>query len=72
MGKKKSFYKKQLKPFLKGNRTLIAVLSGVASGIAIAGIIGTEKAKEILQSVEDNVKDFNKKVANGIQKESVS
>ena len=71
MGKKKSFYKKQLKPFLKSNRTLVAVLSGVASGIAIAGIFGTEKAKEILQSVEDNVKDLNKKVANGIQKERV-
>ena len=70
--RKKSFYKKRLKPFLKDNRTLLAVLSGVASGIAIAGILGTEKAKEILQSVEDNVKDFNAKVSNGIQKESVS
>ena len=72
MGKKKSFYKKQLKPFIRGHRTLLAVLSGMASGIAIAGILGTEKAKEILQSVEDNVKDFNKKVENGVHREGVS
>ncbi|HMG90526.1 MAG TPA: hypothetical protein VK589_10705 [Chryseolinea sp.] len=72
MGKKKSFYKKQLKPFLKSNGTLLAVLAGATSGIAIASIFGTEKAKEILQTVEDNIKDFNKKVANGINKESVS
>jgi uncharacterized membrane protein YgaE (UPF0421/DUF939 family) len=72
MGKKKSFYKKEIRPFLKSNRTLLTVLAGVTSGIVIAGIFGTEKAKEIVQSVEDNVKDLSKKVANGLQKEHVS
>jgi hypothetical protein len=59
MGKKKSFYKKQLKPFLKGNSTWVAVLSGMASGLAIARILGPEKEKQIVQSVEDTVKDLN-------------
>ena len=72
MGKKKSFYKKELKPFIKSNRTLLTLLAGVTSGIAIAGILGTEKAKEIVQSVEDNVKDLSNKVANGLQKEHAS
>ena len=59
MGKKRTFYKKQLKPFLKGNSTWVAVLSGMASGLAIARILGNEKAKQIFQSVEDNVNDLN-------------
>jgi hypothetical protein len=63
-GKKKSFWKKQLKPFVKNNNVLLAALGGAAAGISIAGILGTEKAKQIISSIEDNVKDFKTKVAN--------
>ncbi len=64
MGKKskKSFYKKQLKPLVKQNRVLLAALGGVATGITIAGIFGTEKAKEIVNTIEDSVKTFSNKV----------
>ena len=72
MGKKKSFYKREVRPFLKGNRTILSVLAGITSGIAIAGILGTEKAKQIVQSVEDNIKDLNKKVDIGKYKERTS
>ena len=64
MGKKgkKSFYKKRLKPLVKQNRVLLAALGGVATGITIAGILGTEKAKEIVNTIEDSVKAFSDKV----------
>ena len=67
MGKKgkKSFYKKRLKPLVKQNRVLLAALGGVATGITIAGILGTEKAKEIVNTIEDSVKAFSDKVKSG-------
>ncbi len=68
MGKKnkKSFYKKQLKPFLKGNRVLIAALGGAAAGITLANILGTEKARNILHTVEGSISEFTDKVSNGL------
>jgi chitinase len=45
--KKKSFYKKQLKPFVKSNKVLIAALGGAAAGITISNILGSEKAQHI-------------------------
>jgi hypothetical protein len=72
MGKKKSLYKKQLKSFMKSNRILFAVLGGAAAGITIAGLLGTEKAKEILHTVENNVRDFKNKVSNEFQKEPLA
>lgn len=65
MGKKKSFYKK----FAKKNKIVLAALSGAAAGIALASVLGTEKAKEMLQSVEGNMKDFGNRLVNGLQKE---
>lgn len=68
MGKKnkKSFYKKQLKPFLKGNRVLIAALGGAAAGITLANILGTEKAQNILNTVEGSISEFTDKVSKGL------
>ncbi len=60
--KKKSFYKKQLKPLFKQNKVLLAALGGIATGITIASILGTEKAKEIVNSIENSVKDFTDKI----------
>jgi hypothetical protein len=63
MGKKKnkSFYKANVKPVISDNKILLAALGGVAAGITLAGILGTEKAKQIVQTVEDSVKDFTQK-----------
>jgi len=66
MGKKKnkkSFYKKQLKPFLKGNRVLIAALGGAAAGITLSNILGTERAQNVLHTVENSIQEFSDKVA---------
>jgi hypothetical protein len=73
MGKKKknknkSFYKKYLKGLLKGNRSVIvAALTGTATGIALAGILGTEKAKQLVQTVEDGIKDFGTKISRDVR-----
>jgi len=68
MGKKnkKSFYKKQLKPFVKGNKVLLAALGGAAAGITLANIMGREKAQEILHTVEDSITHFTDKVTRGL------
>lgn len=72
MGKKnkKSFYKKQLKPFLKSNRVMLAALTGAATGIAIASILGTERAKQLVNTVEESVRDFTSKARNENSKNS--
>jgi hypothetical protein len=61
---KKSFYKKQLKPLLRQNKVLLAALGGVATGITIAGILGTEKARELVNTIEDSVRTFSDKIKN--------
>lgn len=68
MGKKnkKSFYKKQLKPLIKGNKVLLAALGGAAAGITLANLMGTDKAQQILHTVEGSLADFTDKVSKGI------
>lgn len=72
MGKKnkKSFYKKQFRPFLKDNRVMIAALGGAAVGITLANILGTEKAQNILHTVEGSIHDFTDKVSKGMMGKS--
>jgi len=67
MGKKgkKSFYKKRLKPLLKQNRVLLAAMGGAITGITIANILGTDKAKQIADTIEGSVKNFTDKLRNG-------
>lgn len=65
MGKKsdkKSFYKKSVKPFVKGNRVLLAALTGVAAGLTLSSLMGTEKAKRLLHTIEGSVQDFTSKI----------
>ena len=56
--KKKNSYKKQLRKFMKSNRVILAALTGAATGIAIAGILGTERAKEIVNTVEASFREM--------------
>lgn len=65
MGKKA----KMIKKLTKGNKVLLAALTGAAAGIALAGILGSEKAKELLSSVEGNIADFGNRLANGTHRE---
>jgi hypothetical protein len=68
MGKKgkKSFYKKQLRPFVKSNQVLLAALGGAAAGITLSSLLGTEKAKQVFDTVQTSMKDFSDKVINGL------
>ena len=59
---KKNFFKKELKPAIKNNKLLFAALGGVASGIALAGILGSEKAKAILETVENTISDVGHRI----------
>jgi hypothetical protein len=58
---------KSLRKFAINNKVVLAALGGAAVGIAIARLLGTEKAAEILKAVEANAREFGHKVAVGIQ-----
>ena len=68
MGKKskKSFYKRQIRPFIKNNRVMLAALGGTVAGLTLSNILGTEKAQQILHTVEDSVSNFKDKVMKGL------
>ncbi len=65
MNKKKKHAKSKLMTFLKENRVLLAALSGAAAGIALSVVLGTEKATQVLNSLEGNVKGLTTKLENG-------
>jgi hypothetical protein len=69
MGKKNKTTAKLVRKFAKSNKLALAALGGVATGIAVAGILGNEKAKELLNSVEDGLREFGNKVSNGLQQQ---
>lgn len=60
--KKKSLYKK----LVKGNKVMIAALTGVAAGVTLSNILGTEKAKQILHTVEDSIENFAGKISDSV------
>jgi hypothetical protein len=68
--KKKSFYKKSLKPFMSDNSLFLAALGGMAAGISIATILGTEKAKQIVETIEGTAKDFKTKISNSLNSDN--
>ena len=55
---KKSYYKKELVAFISNNRVVLAALGGVAMGIALANLLGPEKARKFLSVIEDSVKNL--------------
>ena len=72
MGKKKKnrFKKltgKKINSFLTDNRLLLAVLSGAAAGISLAALLGTEKAKQIVENISESAKDITGKLDNGLE-----
>ena len=62
MGKKgkKGSYKKLIGSFVMNNRVMIAAVAGAATGITLASVLGTEKAKKVIGEVGDSVKEFVK------------
>jgi hypothetical protein len=66
MGKKK----KSKKSFLKQNKIMLAALGGVATGISLAGILGTEKARKIVDTLGSSVNEFTNKLKDQMNKKS--
>ena len=62
---KKSFYKNRIKSFMKSNRIVLAVIAGATAGIVITRLLGSERAQEVLQSMEGNIKNLSHKLMNG-------
>ncbi len=73
MGKKnKSFFKQNVKPFLSDNRLLLTALGGVAVGISLANILGSDKAKQLVDTMESSVKDFTNKIKSSLTEEDAN
>jgi hypothetical protein len=62
---KKSAVYKALKPILRDNRVLLAVLAAAAGGVALAAVIGTDRGKQVIDSLSDSVKDLMQPDKNG-------
>jgi len=62
MGKKgkKGSYKKLIGSFVMKNRVMLAAVVGAATGITLANVLGTEKARKVIGEVGNSVKDFIK------------
>jgi hypothetical protein len=62
MGKKgkKGSYKKLIGSFVMKNRVMLAAVAGAATGITLANVLGTEKARRVIGEVGGSVKDFIK------------
>lgn len=65
MGKNK---KKSKKSFMKENKVLLAALGGITAGISLAGILGTEKAKKIADTLGSSVNEFTNKLKDQVNK----
>jgi hypothetical protein len=62
---KKAFRKNRFRSFVKSNRIVLAAIAGAAAGVVITRVIGSEKAKEMFQSMEGNIKNLSHKFMNG-------
>lgn len=59
MGKKgKKTSAKMIGSFVMKNRVMLAAVAGAATGITLATALGTEKAKKVINGLEDSVKSF--------------
>ncbi len=63
-GKKSAVYK-ALKPILRDNRVLLAVLAAAAGGVALAAAIGTDRGKQVIDGLSDSVKGLMQSDKNG-------
>jgi hypothetical protein len=62
---KKSAVYKALKPILRDNRVLVAVLAAAAGGVALAAALGSDRGKQVIDSLSDSVKDLMQPDRNG-------
>jgi len=57
---------KDIKKFASKNKVMLAAIGGAAAGVAITRILGSEKASEILNTVESKVREISNKVSAGL------
>jgi hypothetical protein len=70
MSKKRKKIEKAFKSVVKDNKVLFAALGGAAAGMTLAGIIGTEKGKAVLDAVEDSIATTAERMSNGYIRKS--
>ena len=61
-GKKKnkqrlSFYR-SIKPLIKDNRVLLAMLGAMGAGVALASAVGSDKGRSIVDQITKTIKDW--------------
>lgn len=69
--KKKKTGKKALKAFIKSNKVMLAALGGAAAGITMATALGSEKAKELVNTLENSLSTISDKIQNGLTSNGV-
>lgn len=55
-----------VKSFISDNKILIAAIGGVTLGLAIASLMGNDKAKQILRSAGSTLSDVSGKFINNL------
>lgn len=63
----KKISSKRVSSFLTDNSLLLAVLGGAAAGISLAALLGTEKAKQIVDNISESAKNIASKLDNGME-----
>lgn len=58
---------KGIKKFASKNKVILAAVGGAAAGVAITRMLSTEKAAEIMNTVENKVRELGNKVTAGHQ-----
>lgn len=55
-----------IKTFVEEHKMVIAAIGGIAVGIALAGLLGNEKAKNLLRSLGNTLIDVSGKFVNDL------
>ena len=56
----------KVKSFVSDNKIIIAAIGGVTIGLAIASLMGNEKARQILRSAGSTISDISGKLVNNL------
>jgi len=67
MGMKKRSRLKSIGKFFRNNRGVFFTLGGIAAGLAVVRLLSSERGKETLKTIGNNVKEFSNDVASRLQ-----
>lgn len=56
----------RIKSFISDNKIMIAAIGGITVGLAVASLLGNERAREILRSVGSSIADMSGKFVNDL------